>query len=222
MCPISNNTRSNSGGEESSDFGDFTAPAKGKQFYQDLVRKANTVPLVRVFKYYGLNISDTNHTIICPFKSHQGGRERSGSFKYYSETNSFFCYGCKVGGQNAHSCEFMAAMDETNSAKAAFKILKLFSGDVSEDGEAFIEEESFSERLEIIMEFSNFVRDFIQANLDDPAAISWIEKVTLTFDQMNERHTRKNGSSRMDNNSIKILVSKLKVQAARYNPCQQL
>lgn len=193
-------------GETPGETGDSSETLTGKAFYQDLIRRANTVPLSVIFRHYGVRVANTQCTIICPFKSHKGGRENSGSFTYYPHTNSFFCFGCKVGGQHAHACEFMANMESISRAKAAYKILQLFSGDASE-GEV-LEGESFSERLEIMMDFSTAVRQFRQEHFDEKA-FAFIEEICVVYDDVHLRHT-------LDNEALRRIVEALKGKIKSY------
>lgn len=213
MHDVSNSTGSDGYGEAYGEDGNTATPAARKAFYQDVIRKANTVPLIRIFKHYGVRVSPVQCTIICPFKSHKGGRENSGSFVYYPQTNSFRCYGCKTGGPFAHGVEFIASMDGINKAKAAFKILKLFADDVDEDGE-LPEGENFSERLEIMVDFSNTVREFRQSFCDEKS-FTFIEEVCAIYDNLQLAH-------KLDNEALRRIVGQLKEKISSYKPCLTL
>lgn len=193
--------------ETSGEIGNSSKASTGKAFYQDLIQRANTVPLLRIFKYYGLRINEFQKSVICPFKSHKGGRESTPSFSYYPHTNSFHCYGCKVGHEYAHGCEFMAAMEDISRAKAAYKILQLFHDDVDEDG--VFETPNFSEQLEVMLEFSNAVRDFRQAFFDEKS-VSYIEYLCWVYDTLNLRHKR------LNNEALRRVVGILKEKINTY------
>lgn len=175
--------------------------ASKRKFFEELIRKANTVPLVRIFSHYNLRLDSVYSTIICPFKSHKGGRENSASFVYYSGTNSFYCFGCKIGGPFAHGCEFVAHMEGLSRVKAANQILKLFHSSVNEDAEV-AEVENFSEKLEIMMDFSNTVREFRNSHFDDKS-IAHLEHVCSVYDALNSKR-------KLDNEALKRLVEELK------------
>lgn len=38
------------------------------------------------------------HRMICPFKFHKGGRERTGSFRFNEQKKTFTCFGCNESG----------------------------------------------------------------------------------------------------------------------------
>ena len=216
MRDLSNSTGSFGYGEISGEIGDATASptsTTGKDFFKDLIHRANTVPLIRVFKYYGIRLDAIHNKSVCPFKSHKGGRENTPSFKYYEDTNSFYCFGCKIGGQQAHACEFVAAMDGISRAKAAFKIFGLFESDVDDSVDVF-EGQSLSEQLEIMMDFSNLVREFRKIYLDKKSQ-DFIEKRCAVYDELNAKRT-------MDNETLRSVVGHLKEQINFYISCHTL
>lgn len=207
MRELPNTTRSIGYGETSWETGDLEEASPGKIFYKDLIAKANTVPLNRVFKYYGVKLDVIRSMATCPFKSHKGGRENSASFRFFSETNSFYCYGCKVGGEFAHACEFVSNIESISKVKAAFKIIDLFKDDVDENGENFVGN-NFSEMLEIMMDFSLCVRNFRKNYLDDKSQ-SFIEKMCLAYDSVNARVS-------LDNDGLRNVVDQLKEHINSY------
>jgi DNA primase len=213
MHDVPNSAGSDGYGEAYGEDRDSSASATGKISFQDVIRKANTVPLIRIFKHYGVRVNPTQSTIVCPFKFHKGGRENTGSFTYYPNTNSFHCYGCKTGGPFAHGVEFIASMDGLSKAKAAFKILRLFASDVDEDGDVVVGENS-SERLEIMMDFSNTVREFRQAHFDEKS-FTFIEAVCAIYDDLQLAH-------KLDNEALRRIVGELKEKISSYKPCLTL
>jgi len=188
-------------GETSWETGDTTDASTRKAFFKNLVDRANSVPIVKIFKSYGLRLSEYNKDTICPFLDHKGGRESSASFTYYPPTNSFFCHGCRKG---IYGTDFVVAMDGIPRAKAAYKILELFGGDVDDDVE--FETLDIAERLEIMMEFSNRVRDFRQDNTDEKSLV-FIENICQIYDDMNNKHKLDNESLRK---FISILITQIK------------
>ena len=208
MQQLPNKTRFDGYGSTPGEAGDFATPAEQKAYFEGVIAKANTVPLYKVMVYYNVHINCAHRcTIICPFKHHKGGRERTGSFTFYPETNSFHCHGCKTGGNFAHAVEFVAAMDNTTKAKAAHKIQKIFSEDTFDDVEV-IKIEDFSERLEIMLSFSNIVRDFRQSFFDD-VAINFIEQACKKYDELNLKH-------KLSNFALKTVTDNLAEQITNF------
>jgi DNA primase len=175
--------------------------------YKELVEKANTVSFPDLLRYYGINIDENNRKIICPFPSHKGGREATPSFYYYPQTNTFWCFGCKIG---VGCCDFVAAKERISKIKAAQKIINLFNLKI-EDG-INVEEASFTnpnERLEILLEFSDLVREFREKNRSEKDLI-FIEEISSVFDKINLKHN-------LDNLGLKSLINKLKVKIENYD-----
>lgn len=81
--------------------------------------RAINFPLDKLFKLYNLNINKSNTKSICPFPSHNNGNERTASFMYYPESNTYWCFGCKQGNS---SIDFVKYMDGLNYHQALNKI----------------------------------------------------------------------------------------------------
>lgn len=211
MRNISNSNRSDSYGETSWESGDASEASSGENSHQDLVREANSVPLFKVFRLYKISASPTNTRIVCPFKFHKNGRERTGSFNYYPHTNSFHCFGCGTGG----SCsEFVAAMDNINKHQAALKIISLFEDSVNEiDLQPFV---NLNETLEIAMEFSNMVREFRQEFFDEKSTV-FIEEICEIYDKLYARHNSKHKI--ISNEALRRIVERLKGRINYYKSC---
>lgn len=204
MRNLPSTTGSFSYGETSWTTGDPTTASAGKTAEQDLIAKANSVPLFRILRYYNVKVTPSHvNSTICPFKHHKGGRERTGSFYFYPETNSFYCHGCKTGGMHRHAVAFIAAFEGITFVKAAQKIIGLFNDDVDSSAE-FSDIRNFSEQLEIMMDFSDAVREFRKNYLDDESQY-FIENLCEAYDKLTARHD-------MDNDSLRLLVSKSKDQ----------
>lgn len=169
----------------------------GEDYYQELIDQANTVPLTKILKKYGIQCFERDFKIRCPFKFHQGGRENTASFKYYQHTNSFWCFGCKTGGRSSH---FVAAMEKVSVSDAADKILRLFSSDVGEIDEDLLQADP-DERLRILMDFSNTVREFRQTY---PEALEYAERAGQKLDQLNLKRPNQ------DNDALEVIVEQLK------------
>jgi hypothetical protein len=191
MYKLSDSLGSVGDSEVSRYYGDSTEVTTGKKYYQDLIRKADSIPIVKLFRHYRLRLDDNNRKIICPFSSHQGGRESSPSFYYYPNTNSFWCFGCKTG---VRCCDFVSNVDKISRVKAAFKILELFKSDVDEDA-ILIDRENFSEKLEIMLMFSSKVREF-RRNSADEKSLQFIEELCAVYDAINVKHSLNNEALR--------------------------
>lgn len=208
MRELSNTARSTSSSDASGEIGDFTTTFT-RQDYQDLIRKANSVPLVSVFKYYGVRLNEMNKKTTCPFKSHAGGRERTPSFYYYHETNSYCCFGCGVGSRG---CDFVAEMEGISKVAAAHKILQLFGSEA--DVANLVDRDNFAERLEIMLDFSTAVREFRQKYTGSEAEI-YIEQACIKYDELSAKRNP-------NNEALRRIVDQLKEYINLYNPCPTL
>ena len=209
MHKLQDSTGFNGFGETSWEAGDSSDASSRKAYFKELIAKANSIRLIRIFKIYGVRINEQNKKIICPFKSHSNGKESTPSFVFYPQTNTYCCYGCKQGSTPT---DFVANMDNIPAWKAAYKIINLYGEDISPDIEN--DQESFSEKMRLYMEFSDYVYEFIQRNLKNDEALKFVEEITSIFDLMNSKRD-------LGNDALESLVFKLKDQIDRYS-CPQL
>lgn len=203
MYPLQNTPRPISIGEAF--IKDRDAGNNDKDFAKILIRQANTVDLLTVFKHYGVHLDEYNRKCICPFLFH--ANERTASFTYYKDTNSFFCFGCKSGGGPVN---FVSLYDDIPKPEAATKISTKFHIDRDV---ALRDTSDFVDRQRILLEFSELIRNFIFDNLDDKHALEYSEKVGLIFDTINLRHN-------LDNAGLRSLIKKLEIKLEQYK-CQQ-
>lgn len=103
-------------------------------------------------------------------------------------------------------------MENISKYKAALKIINLYG--VGELADIEYEQENFSDKMKLYMEFSDYVYEFIQHNIDNASALKYIEKITWIFDKQNSK-------CKLSNDALESLIFKLKDQIDRYS-CQQL
>lgn len=185
MRELSSSARSFSYGETSWEAGDSTIFSE-KQKFQALIEKANSVPIINIFRFYHLKLDEINKKTTCPFKSHKNGRENTPSFYWYPQTNTYCCYGCRQG---SHPVDFVVYMDGCTRIQAAHKIIKIFSSEIEED--AFTDRGSLLETLQIMMKFSNAIREF-RMNFSDDISFCFIEDKCSVFDKINQKHNLSN------------------------------
>ena len=204
MRQISNTTRSNSSSQTSGQTGSFTDSYAGEG-YQNIVEIANTVSLNKIFKLYGIQLDELNRKTTCPFKSHKGGREHTASFYYYPDTNTYCCFGCRQGS----TCvDFVANMEKCDRIKAAKKILEKFQ--VNLDQEIPSNKEDIQEKIHIMMQYSDVVRNF-RKQFSDEKSFYFIEDNCSTFDAINKKHD-------LNNEALKLVVDKLIYAINNYIP----
>jgi len=205
MCPIPSTSRSDSDSKTPGETGSVAAAFAGKDYYQELIGKANSVPIAKLFKHYEIRLDTHNKKTSCPFKSHKGGRERTPSFYFYPDTNSFNCYGCNIGGR---CCELVMHMESCTKVQAAYKILQQFGSDVDEDN--IYDPEDLEERLKIMMDFSNTVREFYQTYPTEEAGV-YVEAACKKFDALNLK-------KKLNNEALQRTVEQLKQYITLYKP----
>jgi DNA primase len=166
------------------------------------IKLANTVDIKLVFNQYDIKIDFFNRKTYCPFPFHV---ERTPSFVYYPNTNSFNCFGCKHGGG---SVELVALIENISKDQAAQRIISGFTSDIKIE-EIDDDNNDFHERHKILIDFSLMIRAFIQKNIHDNNAFLHAEKVSEIFDVLNERN-------HINNDGLKVLISKLKIKLGQY------
>jgi len=198
MCKISSESGSSSNIETS--WNDRDSESLITRNNKNLINKANTVPLSLIFKHFGLHIDENNRKSSCPF--HKNGRERTPSFYFYPDTNTFFCFACKAG---VTPCDFIARSFKISKVESANKIINLFAEDCSE---IFISDENYEERFNLILDFSNYVRNFRQL-YNDQKSFDFIENICCIYDKINNKHD-------LNNEALKLTINKLKKNIESY------
>jgi DNA primase len=119
---------------------------------------------------------------VCPFKSHKGGREQTPSFKYYAHSNSFNCFGCKIGGGG---CQLVMNLENCSKIQAAEKIMARWGEDCTNDGDVFnaYSYQNQEERFKLLLKFSQIMRDFYSV-YQTPCALAHMEQACQKFDSL--------------------------------------
>lgn len=203
MHKLSSTTRPISDGKASGEVGDFADTFAGDG-YKNIIEQANSVSIKRIFSMYGLRLDENSRKTTCPFKSHKGGRESTASFYFYANTNTYFCYGCRQGSKPV---DFVLNMERCTKIKAAQKILENFHSDCDEN--IILDIEDFSERMEIMMKYSNAIRNF-HLNYSDEKSFSFIEENCKVFDKLNNKHN-------LNNEALRSMISQLMTAISNYN-----
>lgn len=153
-------------------------------FDKDLISKANTVPLVHIFKKYNILLSDQDRKARCPFPSHNGGRETSASMFYYPDSNSFFCFGCRKGGKSAHAVEFLSFYKGISKLDAANLIVHNWSNEVTNA----VVDDYIPELLSSHLEFSALIKNF-RSKFYDVKSEQFINHISSVYDKMCVKHS---------------------------------
>ena len=205
MRSLQSSAGSISGSETQWEAGDPSTPFEGQEYYRELINRANSVPLTNIFSHYGIKLDAHRRMITCPFLSHKGGKERTASFEYYPHTNTFHCHGCKAG---AAAIQFVQNMENCSKVKAAQKILELFSSEV--DVNNIFDAQAASEKLEIMMDFSKIVREFLSSHNDNKSRV-FIEYMCSIYDNLNLDHKD------ISNEAHRNIILRLKEKIENYD-----
>jgi hypothetical protein len=139
-----------------------------------LAKKANSISLILVAERYGLDLKH-NSKIGCPFPNHKGGRERTASFVFYKETNTYHCFGCKTGKT---TIDFVMNMDNLTRDNSIRFLLNEYN--------TFLDlENDYDDFLDLYVDFSNFVRPMIKDG------VNIIEYIKAFDDIVNTRNLTK-------------------------------
>lgn len=191
MCTIQSKSGSSNIGEAFIKDGNFGS--SDQNLIKIKYHKANSLDILPIFKAYGIDIGQHIKKICCPLPQHKDG---TASFYYYSQTNSFFCYGCKVGGGPV---ELVSSILDIPKPEASEIILSSFSGNANMQI-AIIKD--FAYRQETILNFSNYIRDIRN---QDSSTSKTLDEICLIFDTLMSKHS-------LDNDGVKSLIKKLKVK----------
>lgn len=198
MFSISNKTRQVSHGKTRFNDTDFGTNIKTN------IAKANTASLYKILNQYGVKIDAYSNKDRCPFSFHKNGFERSSSFYYYKNTNSFNCFGCNHGGGPV---EFVSLIEDLSKEDAAIKINNDYETN-AEISNNFIP--NFEITQKILLDFSKTVREFIYSNLDSELSAEYAEKVTFIFDTITSKHN-------LDIEGLRSITKKLTTKLNQYN-----
>lgn len=198
MCELSNHSGSNSSSTSSWTDGSFANSFTGQDYYSKIIAQANSISIFKIFKLYNVKASQSLVKIICPFKTHKGGHEKTPSFQVFFETNSFYCHGCTSWGKGT---DFVSKMDGISKVEAAQKILSLFQ--INFDENIFLDNQDNSEKLQLLIKFSDAVRNFRHSHFNEKSEI-YIENICLIYDDLYSKYKIK-----INNNILKSIISKL-------------
>ncbi len=168
-----------------------------------IITQANTVKLTHVCRHYGIEIDEYSCIIQCPFRFHN---DSSPSFKYYSGTNSFHCFGCKNNGQ---AVTFVSLYENISKTEAAERLLDSFESDEVEGAPSVYSKE----KEELSLRFSTIVRNFLKKN-NTPDGLLYADKITGSFDRATRGGRREKRV--VDVDGMKNVIDALEKRIGKY------
>jgi hypothetical protein len=166
-------------------------------------KAARALPLDEIAKKYGIHISPHNKKICCPFPDH---REKTPSFYYYPETNSFYCFGCKRAGSGV---ELVSVMDWINKSEAAKKLLAIFGSDLEYTYSSNFDATN-AEKKSLLVAFSNSFRKNLKAN-SQPEFRRRMEEIVYVLDRFNNQHKD------IPCEALKVILNQLNIKIGELN-----
>lgn len=89
---------------------------------KSIIEKLEAIPLPELFKYYKIDWQE-GRNFKCPFPAH-GATGATPSFRYYKNTNSCSCFGCRKGGG---PIQFIMNMEGISYTEACDKLMSLYN-----------------------------------------------------------------------------------------------
>lgn len=202
MQPLHDKSGSASESSSSGQGGGFTDPSGRKVDIRSLVVQANTIPLATILGSYGQRVDEYNRRIRCPF--HMSGNERTPSFWYYPETNTFHCFGCKVSGRPV---EYVSLAESLTKLEAAINIIERWGAQVNSAHQFSEIKNAYVDK--ILLDFSDYIRTFIKRNESSSEATMYVENLCYSFDKMNHKYD-------LNNDGLTALIDKIKNRLETY------
>ena len=203
MFPISGSTGRTGVIEASGKNGSAWGSAESYNERKAIIQAAKQAPLQDIFETYDISLNKIDKKTICPFSFHA---EHSASFNFYPETNSFYCFGCKNGGG---PIEFIALYEGISKDQAIKQIVNGFPVEVVQ-GQENHSTSDHAKQQELILKFSELIREFLQTNKDEAKALEYAEKITIIFDTVNDKNT-------LTNDGLEVLINKLEKTLGKFS-----
>lgn len=198
MRKIQDSSRSNSSGPIQWQNGSIS-----DGYRSNLIQKANKISLKILLDQYHIYIDDFNYKIICPFPFHQ---EKTPSFNFYEDNNSFFCFGCQSGGGPV---EFLSFYYDINKQDAAQRLISDYGYLINENVEEH--KTNWKEKQNYLFTYSNKIKSFLQNNTDNMDDVfNFSETICKEFDKIYYKYPN------MDIKAYKILLEELDKKLFKY------
>lgn len=221
MCPLRDSSRSASSDEIEDGYGASEETSSGgwdddisldiisqdKQIIPKLIILANNkYSLNSILKSLKLNwsvipsTSGWTHKTRCPFPDHN---DSTPSFTYNSKDDLFKCFGCSRGGK---AVDFLAAYTKKPKAAIAYDLVNRLNLDFNDLEYELDTIEDSNTYLDLDIDFSEFIFDFVQRNSGKPGLEEIVNKITWNLDTFIEKYYGKN----IDINSFEQRIQLLK------------
>ena len=174
----------------------------GNKDIPGLIKLANKkISLKKVLDNYKIEFeqvyspSGWTHRCLCPFPDHVDSKP---SFAYNSTEDRFNCFGCNRGGR---AVQFIAFRDKKSQLATAIKIIE--SNYSLEEAYAEIQDQPDDEVDVLLLQWANYIRDYIQANKHDKQKIKIANGCNLYLDT----YIAKNNTRGLDKEHLRVIIT---------------
>lgn len=165
-------------------------------------------------RYEDCNNGKYTHKMICPFKFHKNGRERTGSFRFNNNEGIFTCFGCNSGGTLLDFLFLLAGVgDEYNLRRLAGIGGLIKDGILSIPADYISRIEEFREKnYDILFNIGVFLRKYLSNIRENKGYIKECEWVDRTLIKVDEYFS---SISEEDLNTAKKIFEDVKISVER-------
>lgn len=147
--------------------------------------------------------SGWTHKTRCPFPDHN---DSTPSFSYNSKDDLFKCFGCSKGGK---AVDFLSAYTGKSKISIAHDLIQRLNLDSVQLEFEINNIDDSNDYLELDIDFSEFVYDFINRNLNKPGLDKIVSSITWNLDTYIEKHYGKNIDKESFLQRIQLLKNRL-------------
>lgn len=133
----------------------------------DIVKHVMILDLASEFDISLFQANDTDYFCTCPSPNHKNANERTRSCLIYTNTNSFYCFGCCAG---SNCLDFYILCAGVSFGEAIQALRERVPDDLVQEHE--VEQNNFS----ILLDISTILRDVLNEHIDDELWISNLMK----------------------------------------------
>lgn len=154
---------------------------------------AKNISISEIINYYDMG---TGHKIKCKFPHHKGGNERTASLYIYEESNSFYCFGCNVGGSPIDFVSNMESLSVDDSVDYIISNLNTELSNIKESKNKSYDIKTFV----LLSSLSNRIKKLNHIYIDH-AYYGQLQEITRSLDEiLNKNH--------LSDDAIKFVASR--------------
>ncbi len=150
----------------------------------------------KIMRDYKLRVEECStakytHKMVCPFKFHKNGRERTGSFRFNDKKKTFTCFGCTEGGDILKFLQLYCGGDEQYNLQRLAKMAGLIEDgqiqvphDYKEPEVAPIVETNYKTLFDAGLLLRQYLLDIKNVNKEIyPKECEWVDQMLMKIDK---------------------------------------